>query len=433
MRTIYDRASKRCISISKPTTIMLINGLYGTSYPLDSQVTYNWTEHHDDDLRKTLSDTIITINESHSYHIEFQMYEDGKIIMRVFDYGYRHDLTQQTDPDILEFPEPVIVYLYEDSHVPEYQELLIRFGSHGTFTYRVPTIRYLKMDREELERRKLIVLIPFQLLRLREAIEKKRTPENLEALKILIRCDILESIDKNVAAGNITVYDARILKGITWQLYRHIYKKYDEMEDSGVNQLVEEAMILEVDILEKQHREEMKRVKADMVLEMDILEKQHRQEMEQARADMVLEIDVLEKQHRQEMDQARADMVLEIDVLEKQHRQEMNQARADMAAEVDVLEKQHRQAMDQAKADMAAEIDVLEKQHRQAMDQARADMAAEVDVLEKQHRQAMDQARASADEIIQKKDNAIREKEDTIKKLSERLRDLGVSDSDIPI
>ena len=45
----------------------------------------------------------------------------------------------------------------------------------------------------------------------------------------------------------------------------------------------------------------------------------------------------------------------------------------------------------------------------------------------------MDQARASADEIIQKKDNAIREKEDIIKKLSERLRDLGVSDSDIPI
>lgn len=387
MHTIYDRASKRCISISKPTTIMLINGLYGTEYPLDSQVTYNWTEHHDDDLRKTLSDTIITINESRSYHIEFQMYEDGKIIMRVFDYGYRHALTQQTDPNILDFPEPVIVYLYEDDHVPEYQELLIRFGGQGTFTYRVPTTRYLKMDREELERRKLIVLIPFQLLRLREAIEKKRTPENLEALKILIRYDILESIDKNVAAGNITVSDARILRGITWQLYRHIYKKYDEMEVAGVNQLVEEAMILEVDILEKQHREEIERVKTGMILE--------------------------------------------IDILEKQHKAQMAQARADMAVEVESLEKQHKAQMAQIRADMAVAVEGLEKQHKAQMEQAKADMAVEVQSLEKQHLAQMEQARASADELIREKDDAIREREDIIKKLSETLRGLGISDIDI--
>ncbi len=66
-----------------------------------------------------------------------------------------------------------------------------------------------------------------------------------------------------MAAGNITVSDARVLKGITWQLYRHIYQKYDEMEKAGVNQLMEEAMILEVDIIEKKHRDEVKRIKAD--------------------------------------------------------------------------------------------------------------------------------------------------------------------------
>lgn len=119
------------------------------------------------------------------------------------------------------------------------------------------------LDIDELERRKLIVLIPFQLLRLRETIEKKRTPENLEALKSLIRCDILEFIDRNVAAGNITISDARILRGITWKLYRHIYQKYEEMEEAGVNQLVESAMILDVDILEKEHREELERIKTE--------------------------------------------------------------------------------------------------------------------------------------------------------------------------
>ena len=68
---------------------------------------------------------------------------------------------------------------------------------------------------EELERRKLIVLIPFQLLRLRKAIEKERTPENIEALKKLIRYDILETIKTNVSAGNISQTVGQKLRLIT--------------------------------------------------------------------------------------------------------------------------------------------------------------------------------------------------------------------------
>ena len=41
--TIFDRVAKRCLSLSPKTTIRLINGLYGTDYPLDSPVEYNWT------------------------------------------------------------------------------------------------------------------------------------------------------------------------------------------------------------------------------------------------------------------------------------------------------------------------------------------------------------------------------------------------------
>jgi len=52
---------------------------------------------------------------------------------------------------------------------------------------------------EELEKRKLIVLLPFQLLRLRKAIEKARTPENITALKKLICHDIINSIKHSVA------------------------------------------------------------------------------------------------------------------------------------------------------------------------------------------------------------------------------------------
>lgn len=255
--TIYDRISKRCLSLSNQSTVNLINGLYGKAYPLDSDVTYNWTEHTADDLKRTLADTIITINQTDSFHMEIQMYPDGEIVFRVFEYGYRHSLTVSDKSSLLRFPEPMIIYLYEEGDAPNYQELIIDFGSQGQFTYRVPAFKYLNISMEELSRRKLIVLIPFQLLKLRKSIAKQRTPENLSALKKLICNDIIGAIETNEAAGNITFSEGRKLRRMTLQLYQHIYQKYEEMEEAGMNEIAEEALILDIDIIEYEHKKEL--------------------------------------------------------------------------------------------------------------------------------------------------------------------------------
>ena len=212
-----------------------------------------------------MSDTIVTINRTNSYHIEIQMYRDSSIVMRVFDYGYRHALTNSEEKNVLRFPNPMIVYLSECSEVPPEPELLIDFGGQGTFRYRVNVFRYLDASREELNRRKLITLIPFQLLRLRKEIEKKRTPENMEALKVLIRDDIIGTVNENIAAGNITAAEGQKLKRMTQQLYRHIYEKYDEMEEGGINQMVEEALILDVDIIEYELKKKITKEVTDRV------------------------------------------------------------------------------------------------------------------------------------------------------------------------
>lgn len=77
----------------------------------------------------------------------------------------------------------------------------------------------------------MIILIPFELLKLRKAIEKSRTPENLCALQHLIQHDILEAIKINLDAGNITIDDAIKLRRLTHKLYQHIYSHYEEMEE----------------------------------------------------------------------------------------------------------------------------------------------------------------------------------------------------------
>ena len=85
----------------------------------------------------------------------------------------------------------------------------------------------------------------------------------MKQLKDLICHYIIESIEANVSAGNISRSDGRKLKQITLQLYRHIYEKYEEMEKAGVNQIVEEALVLDIDIIEAEHKKEVDRLNAE--------------------------------------------------------------------------------------------------------------------------------------------------------------------------
>lgn len=255
---IYDKVFKKILTLSSTSIINLINGLFHTDYPTDSTITYNWTEFEDDSLRRILADTIITINETDSYHLEAQMTEQEDIIFRVFDYGYAHarrGVGKDISSSTLHFPEPKIIYLYTKTPAPDYYDLLLDFGSQGTFRYRVSTLKYLETSPEELTRRKMIILIPFELLKLRDAMKKERSPENLKALKNLIQNDIIGSIKKNLDAGNITTDDARRLRRLTQQLYDHIYSHYEEME--VLNEMTDESLMLDIDIIEKEHEKQL--------------------------------------------------------------------------------------------------------------------------------------------------------------------------------
>lgn len=222
------------------------------------------TEFEDDRLRKTLADTIITINSCHSYHMEAQITIDEDIVFRVFDYGYEHaqqNRKQYQHSCTLTFPEPKIIYLYAEKAVPEEYILFLDFGTQGIFEYRVSTFNYQNFSIEELNQKKLVILIPFALLKLRDSIKKERTPEKLFQLKKLIQDDIIGSINENLKVGNITPDDARKLRRLTHKLYEHLYAHYEEMEE--LNDMTDESLMLDIDIIEKQHEEEIASIVAD--------------------------------------------------------------------------------------------------------------------------------------------------------------------------
>lgn len=247
---IYDSIFKKILTLSARAVIGLINGLFETEYPPDSQITYNWTEGHDDDLKRTIADAILTINNEHSYHMEAQMYKDEEIEFRVFDYGYHHALKRNSRGMVLKFPEPRIIQLYKHRGMPDEKSIILDFGIQGTFEYRIPVFKLLEHSLEELNQRKMVILIPFMLLKLRDSLQKKRTKENIEALRKLILDDIIGVINENQSAGNITASDANRLRGLIRKLYNHLYAHYEELIKGGLNDMLEEGLVLEADIFE---------------------------------------------------------------------------------------------------------------------------------------------------------------------------------------
>lgn len=244
---IYDRIFKRIFNLSNLSIINLINGLFGTNYPPDSTIEYPNKELIGTFLDKKLADVFLNIQGT-TYHLEAQMTNDGSIVFRVFEYGFHYAMNTRTDETILKFPDPIVIYLDTNNVIPETSSLILDFGEQGTFPYTVKNFFYQKHEIRELNQKKLIVLIPFQLLKLKHIISESPSKENFELLQNLICDDILSSIKANMHVGNITADDANQLRELTLQLYDHLYAHYEEIGGySDMKPLLDGALELPLD------------------------------------------------------------------------------------------------------------------------------------------------------------------------------------------
>ena len=279
---IYDKAFKRILTLSDKAVINLINGLFGTDYPTNSKITYNWTEHEDKELKRTLSDSILTINGRDIYHMEAQLTEDEEIVFRVFEYGFGHAYKNRTYEDGSEtmiFPRPCIIYLDEGKKdkIPDEYTLVLKFENQGEFSYKVPVFKLQNISLQELNDKKLIALLPFLLLKLCKKMEKIRSKENMEELQNLVMNDIIGTIRRNEEVGNLSSIDAINLIDLTSKLYMQTYAKYKEMGEFTMR-LFDQSMELAGDKYEKSVEElqeenaELKNLIHDLQQQIKILQ-----------------------------------------------------------------------------------------------------------------------------------------------------------------
>ena len=208
---IYSRLFKNILTLSPVAVVNLFNGLFCTGYPIESTIAFHWSEVNDKEIHRVIADIVVTINDADQYHMKVQMRGDDDILFQLSEYTY-----PPTDRN------------------PAVEK-------------EITTFQLLEQSVEEINQKKLVCLIPFELLRLQKNIEKERSPKNLEALRNLIQNDIIPSIDGNLRAGTIMIQDAEKLRSYTHELYHHMYSCYDGME--ALNELTDTYFMTDVELL----------------------------------------------------------------------------------------------------------------------------------------------------------------------------------------
>jgi len=276
IRQLYDKILKRILTLSAWAVVNLINGLFGMNFPPGSKVTYNWTENVDDELEKTISDAILTIHawgKCYSYHIEAEINtadtNNSTIVLRIFEYGLRDALRHRVTEDgktKLKFPQPIIILLEHNSNSPDEVTLTLDFGASGEIDFVVPTMKFLDYSIEELDKKRMVILLPLYLLKFRKQVDKSKKLRNkgdaealrrdARAIKDMIDNGILKAIDENIEAGVIDNYDAYVLTEMLSKMYENLYGGLDVFKEEGVDSKMDDRLVLRIDVEVSKARKE---------------------------------------------------------------------------------------------------------------------------------------------------------------------------------
>jgi len=239
---IFDLILKRLLRLSSPSVIQFINGLFGTEHPLDSTVEYPNTESVSRKLRRLMSDMVVIIGGIHAYHLEAEIKSDESIVIRVFEYGFAQGLSTKSASDggeriTIKFPNARIIYWETTKRTPDEVVLSLEFPNGRSYDYVVKTFKFLDHGIEELEKKQLVILLPFYVLKLRKRVASTRSPKRRAELSSEMKAiidDLVLTTERAVKTGLLSEPNGREVLEHTERLYKELYQKYEEFKEGDV-------------------------------------------------------------------------------------------------------------------------------------------------------------------------------------------------------
>jgi hypothetical protein len=236
---LFDRLFKELLRLSDTAVINFINGLFGEDHPLSSTVERSNTEFIKANGEKIVGDMILVIGGAYSYLIETQIADDKSMAVRVFEYGFlqgKYKLNYRNNRIILRFPKARVIYWEPSARTPDFLQLQLEFPDGSFYNYRVETFKVPNFTVEELEARKLSLLLPYYPLGLRRKFQKAKSGEARQKLFAELAHQekaIMAAINRAERTGVMTRTDSNAVTEYTKRLQGTVYPEYSGLKEAN--------------------------------------------------------------------------------------------------------------------------------------------------------------------------------------------------------
>lgn len=161
---IYDSVFKAMVHKTPKLLIPFINEVFGRRYEIDAPI-MQFNEEHEGPLGTRISDSVFRI-EDMVYHLECQSTHDASMVVRVVEYDFSialQEALEQGAPYRMKFPSSCVLLLRHASKTPDYLEM--EMPDSESFRRHTKIYKTQLVSEEEIFRRRLLILLPFYLMR----------------------------------------------------------------------------------------------------------------------------------------------------------------------------------------------------------------------------------------------------------------------------
>lgn len=237
---LWDEIMKALVYTMPEQLFPLIEEVYGITYPKGTSVQFLSTEqpvfpnNTEEAFISQFMDLSVLIAGTDYYHIECQMKNDHQMVIRMLSYdlhfAMQHCEAEQdaTGEMILRFPRSVVLYPEKNGKIPDRLRCRIIFQDDSEHTYQVPTVKMQDYSMEEIQRKHLILFLPYILLRLRPQLES-HNGINKEELTSLVN-SVIVILNEEVQLGNITELQQKDILELFNRASKKIFTHYPEYQ-----------------------------------------------------------------------------------------------------------------------------------------------------------------------------------------------------------
>lgn len=266
---LFNNCFNIIINLSDISVINFINGVFNKDFSIDSTVTHYFNENIQDNLERNFSNYLVGIDDK-KFTIEVRISDDNQIMLIMLDSNYYDaisDLNPQNTKSSFVFNYPKILILEGNNIAPDECIINSVFGENEALSFEIkaPTIKFFNMSIDEINKNRMVILLPFYLLKLRKEISKNKSLENALLLKDLINNGLIKSIIDCEKSGCITIEDRVILIKLIKRIYDELYGDIDIFADQRVIEELDRELVFEFDKIKAEKENGIKQMLIDNI------------------------------------------------------------------------------------------------------------------------------------------------------------------------